>query len=176
MLEELGELSIALHERDLIEAADGFTDLLYVTYGAAVSYGLRMDDAFAELDWPDDVDKAILEFEVDAAKSVASSVLSMSWCSCDCVDCGKDRMRSYDALRLELSGLVVTITKAAAGLGLPLEALFREVHRSNMTKTFTPTKTGMKYGEGGGKGPGYSPPDIAGVLRQFGREPSGWWK
>lgn len=40
MLEELGELACAMHENDVIEVADGITDLLYVVVGTAVEYGL----------------------------------------------------------------------------------------------------------------------------------------
>jgi len=40
MMEELGELSCAMHENNVIEIADGLTDLLYVVIGTAVEYGL----------------------------------------------------------------------------------------------------------------------------------------
>jgi predicted HAD superfamily Cof-like phosphohydrolase len=44
--EELSETLTALRTRNIIDAADGLTDLLYVTYGAAVSYGLNLPDCF----------------------------------------------------------------------------------------------------------------------------------
>ena len=88
MMEELGELSCAMHENNLVEIADGLTDLLYVVVGTAVDYGL----------------------------------------------------------------------------GPILEELFQEVQRSNMTKTFITTPDGRK---GGIKGPGFSPPDIKGVIDGF---------
>ena len=40
MMEELGELSKAMHEDNMAEVADGLADLLYVTVGTAVEYGL----------------------------------------------------------------------------------------------------------------------------------------
>jgi hypothetical protein len=51
MMEELGELSCAMHEKDLIEVADGLIDLLYVVVGTAVEYGLGpiLDQLFAEV-------------------------------------------------------------------------------------------------------------------------------
>lgn len=60
-----------------------------------------------------------------------------------------------------LADLMYVVIGAALQWGIPLERVFAEVHRSNMTK------------EGGGKradgkikkGPYYSPPDIEAVLR-----------
>lgn len=60
-----------------------------------------------------------------------------------------------------LADLMYVVIGSALQWGIPLERVFAEVHRSNMTK------------DGGGKradgkvikGPNYEPPDIAGVLR-----------
>lgn len=51
MMEELGELACAMHEQDLVEIADGLCDLLYVTVGTAVAYGLGplLDGMFREV-------------------------------------------------------------------------------------------------------------------------------
>lgn len=51
MMEELGELATAMHEKNLLEVADGLCDLLYVTVGTAVEYGLGpvLDQLFAEV-------------------------------------------------------------------------------------------------------------------------------
>jgi len=64
-----------------------------------------------------------------------------------------------------LADLLYVTIGAGRQWGIPLEAVFSEVHRSNMTK------------EGGGKredgkilkGPGYEPPDVAGVLNGVGQ-------
>lgn len=58
---------------------------------------------------------------------------------------------AYADLLYVVFGLGVT-------LGLPSEALFAEVHRSNMTKDVM-----NRHGKGG-KGPEFEPPDIQGVL------------
>lgn len=49
MMEELAELTKAMQEENLIEISDGIADLLYVTFGAAVEYGLPMDKIFQEV-------------------------------------------------------------------------------------------------------------------------------
>jgi predicted HAD superfamily Cof-like phosphohydrolase len=51
MMEELAELTVAMHERNLVECADGLIDLMYVTVGALVDMGLGpiMDEMFYEV-------------------------------------------------------------------------------------------------------------------------------
>lgn len=44
--EELRELNDAMLDRDIVEVADAIADLLYVVYGAAVSYGIDIDPVF----------------------------------------------------------------------------------------------------------------------------------
>lgn len=47
--EELDELSAAVEVGDIVEAADAIADLLYVVYGAGVTWGLPVDELFAEV-------------------------------------------------------------------------------------------------------------------------------
>ena len=47
--EELNELKQAIKDNKIIEVADALTDILYVTYGAGHSFGINLDDCFAEV-------------------------------------------------------------------------------------------------------------------------------
>jgi predicted HAD superfamily Cof-like phosphohydrolase len=47
--EELQELKDAIAMEDLVGVADALTDILYVTYGAGVAFGLDLDDCFEEV-------------------------------------------------------------------------------------------------------------------------------
>jgi len=47
--EELDEFHKAIEDNSLEDIADALGDLLYVVYGAAVSYGLDMEIIFAEI-------------------------------------------------------------------------------------------------------------------------------
>ena len=47
--EELDELKVAVKDNNLLEIADALTDLLYVTYGAGHSFGINLDQCFAEV-------------------------------------------------------------------------------------------------------------------------------
>jgi len=47
--EELDELKVALNNKDLLEVADAFSDILYVTYGAGHAFGIDLDKCFDEV-------------------------------------------------------------------------------------------------------------------------------
>ena len=47
--EELDEFEQALKDKNLTEVADSLTDILYVTYGAGVAFGIDLDKCFDEV-------------------------------------------------------------------------------------------------------------------------------
>ncbi len=47
--EELEELKEAIKNKDLKEAIDALTDILYVTYGAGHAFGVNLDKCFDEV-------------------------------------------------------------------------------------------------------------------------------
>ena len=47
--EEFNDLKDAINENDLIEVADALTDILVVTYGAGVAFGIDLDKCFKEV-------------------------------------------------------------------------------------------------------------------------------
>ena len=47
--EELNELKTAFKQKNLLEVADALTDILYVTYGAGLAFGIDLDKCFAEV-------------------------------------------------------------------------------------------------------------------------------
>ena len=47
--EELEELKTAIDSKDIKEAADALTDILYVTYGAGHAFGINLDKCFEEV-------------------------------------------------------------------------------------------------------------------------------
>ncbi|MFH1745435.1 MAG: nucleoside triphosphate pyrophosphohydrolase family protein [Planctomycetota bacterium] len=66
-----------------------------------------------------------------------------------------------------LADLLVVVYGAAVEMGVDLEPVFAEVHRSNMSKN-----GGIDPGGKILKGPGFSPPDIVGELRKQGFQPA----
>lgn len=59
---------------------------------------------------------------------------------------------------------IYVLVGTAVSYGIPIDRVFREVHRSNMTKTAIKAEDGQKYGTKTPKGPDYIPPDIEGIL------------
>jgi predicted HAD superfamily Cof-like phosphohydrolase len=59
-----------------------------------------------------------------------------------------------------IADVVYVAVGTAIAYGIPFDAVFAEVHRSNMTKSNTPDEAKLV------KGPGYEPPDIAAVLAE----------
>jgi predicted HAD superfamily Cof-like phosphohydrolase len=47
--EELDELVDAIHDKDIVEVADALADILYVTYGTGVAFGIDLDACLAEV-------------------------------------------------------------------------------------------------------------------------------
>lgn len=49
LMEEVGEFADATTRKNLVEIADALADIAYVTYGAAVTYGIDLDAILAEV-------------------------------------------------------------------------------------------------------------------------------
>ena len=47
--EELNEYKEAIYTDDLVEIADALADIMYVALGAAISYGIPIDEVFEEV-------------------------------------------------------------------------------------------------------------------------------
>ena len=47
--EELNEFKEAINKKNLKEVADALTDILYVTYGAGLAFGINLDNCFQEV-------------------------------------------------------------------------------------------------------------------------------
>ena len=61
--------------------------------------------------------------------------------------------------------LIYVIIGTCVSYGIPIERIFREMHRSNMTKVYIkPVDEGSKYAGYNPKGKGFMPPDVIGIL------------
>ena len=47
--EEFNELKQAIEDNDIVEVADALTDILVVTYGAGIAFGIDLDKCFDEV-------------------------------------------------------------------------------------------------------------------------------
>jgi len=69
------------------------------------------------------------------------------------------QVRDYVGLAKELADVLYVVYGTAIEAGIPLDAVFAEVHKSNMTKAVNKDKGGKVT-----KGPDYEPPDVVEVL------------
>ena len=158
--EETAETLTAMTKSDMVETADGLADLRYVVMGAANVYACDVPDKDGTPVCAPRVptQEDALLFCVRVLPHAAKVAQYLAGCPSCAV------MRGTNWLGTALFDLDKSIAYHAASLGYPLDELFWEVHRSNLTKAIAREGIGAaKYGPSG-KGPGYQPPDIAGVL------------
>jgi predicted HAD superfamily Cof-like phosphohydrolase len=49
LVEEVGEFADATRDQDIVAMADALGDIVYVAYGAAITYGIDLDAVLAEI-------------------------------------------------------------------------------------------------------------------------------
>lgn len=171
--EETSELITAMMDKNIPVVADSLADLLYVSLGTAVSYGITPDDNWPEgvipLGAPDDTNiakeaAALCIYLGDMAKLIVYATIEK--CPCGVEHSLKERREGAMLTTVnEFNGVIAAI---AEDWGIPLKEIFFEVHRSNMTKNLGRPRTGEKYAVGlDPKGPGYEPPKIADILNKI---------
>lgn len=154
IIEELDELEEAIVARNIIDVADALGDLTYVVHGMALTFGLVLQCAFMEI-------KAKARFpERSVAKSAFKSVRD----NVRRVQMAVRRRESY-SLRCALEDLLVAIYSMADAFGIPIVAVFEEVHRSNMSKLGEDGKPILREDGKILKGPNFTQPDLERVMR-----------
>jgi predicted HAD superfamily Cof-like phosphohydrolase len=164
ILEELGEMTCAFHERELVNFADGLADFTYVVIGTAVVYGVHLDETWLQT----------LEDNWHRHKLMEPYLIGWSEAALDVVKIGKAISRLLTAtlyadltgIRNYLAEIIENAFEFSYGCGIPLSEVFDEIHRSNMTKNLVACDAAQKYGQSQAlvKGPGYIPPDVAKVI------------
>jgi predicted HAD superfamily Cof-like phosphohydrolase len=150
--EEAQELLDAASSRNGIELIDALCDLLYVTYGAAHTFGITLKTMEAEHTIPEDGDSIeffrIIPELKDFNAAVGEAVLAI-------------KTKDPSAMVRPLTELVEGCWKMAAeAVHVDLKPFFYEVHRTNMAKL-----NGPKRGDGKQMKPeGWAPPRIKNIL------------
>ena len=136
--EELKEFTNAYIKEDLIEMADALCDLAYVTYGTGQALGINIDCLLSEMniDICLSIDRHVdmnscKEYEKDIKQMIKTikNLINRFNVSIETRDIG------------EIADHLVIILKNVYELGhklnFKMNQMFREVHRSNMTKVCT---------------------------------------
>ena len=110
----------------------------------AIHAGLMPETPTADIpQWVQELRMKLLDEETD---ELSEAVLA------------RDIVKIADAI----GDIAYVVAGTAVAYGIPFDAVFAEVHRSNMTKINTPDEAKLV------KGPGYSPPRIAEILARAG--------
>jgi predicted HAD superfamily Cof-like phosphohydrolase len=150
--EELRELHGALQTRDLVAFADALADVEYVVYGTAWRTGIS---------WEVEPHAAERVLHSPAVPTLDVGGLYIKLVFLDAAVYGlRKALETRDLVGFsnELRHVDGIVRATARRTGIPLYAVVAEVHASNMTKTAAPGDDKAV------KGPGYRPPNVAGVL------------
>ena len=155
LAEELQEFTVAHAAHDRVEMADALADICYIIAGTVVAYGIgpQGQDLFES---PYDQSLPREEVHDDGmARMLHDCFLEYEMA---------EKSDNLPRIDLALMTFITSVFGVAWRLNIPLNAVFAEVHRSNMSKLM-PDGSVLRREDGKIlKGPDWSPPDIAGVL------------
>lgn len=152
--EELEEYCTAFACNDRVEMADALADLLFVLAGTAVAYGIAPKHQFeSPYDGVEPLEDMPSTFDTWLWEDFSSYLLAESGNDLYSIKCAIDTM-------------MLEILLIARQSRIPINAVFAEVHRSNLSKLM-PDGSVLRREDGKIlKGPNYSPPDIKSILEQ----------
>ena len=164
--EEVNEFCHACKTNDIIEQADALADMCYIIAGTCVSYGICPEGVYES---PyDNVKRPWAYHQMQIFYNLKPSRIAR-----EDFDTYHDAEASNNLnnVRDSLMTMMANIFGLGLHLGIPLNQVFTEVHRSNMAKAL-PDGT-VRYRPDGKvlKPDGWTPPDIKGVLLS-----SGWFE
>lgn len=134
--EELKEFTSALEKKDVVEMADALCDLAYVSYGAGHCLGINLNSQLESLGI--DVSSSNQSYNVDEDVLIKNELIIH-----DCLKkinnvisdfVGSAESEDLPEMGDYLSKLLDNVYSLGHKLGFDMNKMFREVHRSNMTK------------------------------------------
>jgi predicted HAD superfamily Cof-like phosphohydrolase len=153
LAEELHEYTVAHAAGDRVEMADALADICYIVAGTCVAYGVGpINDGVFESPYD--------QYPPESADAGMPSLLQ------GCFDdyALAEQANNITWIDLSLMNMITSVFGIAWRLNIPLNAVFAEVHRSNMAKLM-PDGTVLRRADGKVEKPsGWTPPDIAGIL------------
>lgn len=149
-----------------VGVADACADLLYVTYGAALTYGIDIypsDDGIKGFGFG--TYAYVFKFPEGHISSLTRKCMEASRWFAE-ASIGQD----LQEVKLSLENLLNLSYAVAAAAGIDIGPVFEEVQRSNMSKVWADGSVRRRETDGKiMKPPTYSPADIKGVLLAQGR-------
>lgn len=140
--EELDEFKVAFKNNDPVEMADALCDLAYFVYGTGQCLGIDLDESMKKLDTNICTSK---HFNNDTTKKWADSDSSHQFTpvievglalieKCITNFCMSADTKDFNEMESCLVEILTTTYNLGHSLGFHMDNMYREVHRSNMTK------------------------------------------
>lgn len=122
--EEQREFIEAHNSRNIIEMADALCDLLYVAYGTALCLGINLEEATQQ---PEEkyIPNLLEVYETQIKANIRNINLVIN---------NLQYANSINMFSSNLRLLLMNVYDFGSFLGFNLDSMFREVHRSNMSK------------------------------------------
>ena len=151
--EELFEYCDAYDADDHVEMADALGDMLYVLAGAALCYGIadRDNPVWSPYETMTPVAKGSTNFPELLREDFAAYLAA-------------EEADDLNAIQQAICHMMVEIFGIARQSGIPINAVFREIHRSNMSKLGADGRPIYRADGKILKGENYSPPNLAPIL------------
>ena len=150
--EEIGELAEAFETHDFIEVIDALTDILYVVYGAASSYGFNINELYYNTDKNANPSKTIYDNILTnvpefAPMHIGQKAIKDEFYNLSLANHYLDKLQNLDAnlftiiqeknyeeTKTNLLSILVNTYLLGCYLGIDLNRSFDIVHSSNMSK------------------------------------------
>ena len=157
--EEFSEYTDGEHNDDIVEVADALADMVYIIAGTVVGYGLRsLVQLPANYGYYHEGTR--LGFPSRHIRAVRQEHIATAFDTY----LGAEKRNELGAIAHALGDMLIYISTCATVYGIPLAAVFDEVHRSNMTKLM-PDGSVLRREDGKVlKPPHFSPANIRSVL------------
>lgn len=155
--EEVEEFSVAYKDNDRVECADALADILYVVAGTCVSYGICPDSSIDPFERVKKTKQLTMFYNIPLDK-----ILNDTFSYYEMAELDNDLAK----ISCYLNTLISDVFSVGIHLGYPLEEIFNEVHRSNMSKTDENGKAIKREDGKILKSSKWSPPDIKSILEK----------
>lgn len=163
--EEMEELWDALQDDNYVEIADALGDIIYVTYGAGVTFGLDLENTVAK--------GRELAQSLDMFGKGKTGILTQTGQEIILARL-REALESKNPRLVEatLASIIISVEYSARILGIPLVDIVDAIHNSNLSKLGEDGKPIFIEYNGAlkvGKGPNYKPPtdDIKRILKEL---------
>lgn len=137
--EELNEFEDALKNKDMVEMFDALCDLAYVTHGAGQCLGINLNDVVLETFSVSETFSVLETNNISGTNIVSDNLDNFAFGITQIHNavnkfCESSYEKNLVEMHISLRNILHTTYDLGYSMGGNMDLMFREVHRSNMTK------------------------------------------